>query len=100
MLAIVFGVLFVAAGLVVSTRAGIIETRAAGAQRIPLWKTSRGYRRPLASLLLVPAALVLNGIGALLFLTVWGGVAILLISLALLPPVVVIAIHNRSLQST
>jgi hypothetical protein len=93
--AIITGALFVAAGLGLSTHSAILESRAAGTRQIPLW-AARGYRRPLASVLLTFAAVLLVGIGAFFFLTAWGGGAILLISSALLPPVLVIAIHNRS----
>ena len=72
MWALIFGAVFVGAGLVASTRSGILEAKAAGGRQIPLWRNSQGYRRPLASMLMLVAAGLLVGIGAVFFLIVWG----------------------------
>jgi hypothetical protein len=96
MWALIFGGVFVGAGLVASTRSGILEARAAGERQIPLWRNSQGYRRPLASMLMLVAAGLLVGIGAVFFLIVWGTGAIFLLSLVFVPSFVVIAIHNKS----
>lgn len=96
MLTFIFGILFVVAGLTLSTRSGILEVRAAGRRQIPLWKSNPEYRRPRASILVQVAAALLVGIGAAFLLIVWGSGAILLISLVYVPPFVVVAIHNKS----
>lgn|GEM_PF-5951865 len=91
-----FGILFIGAGIALSTRSGILEARAAGGRQIPLWKSNPRYRRPRASLLVQLAATLLVGIGAGFLLIIWGAGVILLISLVYVPPLVVIAIHNKS----
>jgi hypothetical protein len=96
MLTIVMGVLFVSAGLVVSAIAGIVETRAARGRQIILWRNSTGYRRPLASSLLLVAATTFVAVGAFFLLLDWGPAAILLLGLVFVPPFFVIAIHNKS----
>ena len=93
-----FGAVFVGAGLVASTRPGIFEARATGGRQIPLWRNSQGYRRPLPSMLMLVAAGLLVGIGAVFFLIVWGAGAIFLSTLVFVPSFVVIAIHNKSTQ--
>ncbi len=98
-MAIFLGALFVATSLIASTFSAVLETRAAGNRRVPLWSGRRGYERPRASLLLLLAAVLFLGIGATFLLTAWGPVVILLSSLVFLPPVIVIAVHNRSLPN-
>lgn len=100
MLTIVIGVLFVGAGLVVSALAGFVETRAARGRQITLWRNSTGYRRPLASSLLLVAATLLVGVGAFFLLLDWGPAAMLLLGLVFVPPLLVIAVHNKSSKAS
>jgi len=96
---IIVGLLFLVAGLVVSAYSGVLETRVAEGRPLPLWKNLPGYRRPPVTLGWQVAAILLVGISALFFLTEWGPIAILLISAAFVPPLVVVAIHNRSVRA-
>jgi hypothetical protein len=96
MWALIFGTIFVGAGLVASTRSGILEARAAGERQIPLWRNSQRYRRPLVSMLMLVATGLLVGIGTVFFLIAWGAGAIFLLSLVFVPSFVVIAIQNKS----
>ena len=99
-LVIALAVLFLAAGLAVSTRSGIVEAQAAGDRQISLWKYNPGYRRPRVSVLLQVAAVLLVGVGVIFFLVAWGPAAILLLVLTQFPPFIVISIHNKSLRKT
>ena len=96
MWASIFGAVFVDASLIASTRSGILEARAAGGRQIPLWRNSQGCRRPLTSVLMLVAAGLLVGIGAVFFFFVWGVGAIFFASLVFVPSFIVIAIHNKS----
>jgi hypothetical protein len=98
-MAIILGVLFLGAGLIVSAHSGTLAARAAGRRPIPLWRNGHGYRRPPASVRWQVAAVPLIGIGAIFLLYEWGTVAILLLGLVSVPALAVIAVHNKLVRT-
>ncbi|MCP2032982.1 hypothetical protein L1277_003095 [Okibacterium sp. HSC-33S16] len=92
------GVALLAVGLTVSVGSGILETQAAGRQRISLWPNRRGYRRPRSTAITGWVAGLLVGVGAVIFIVVWGPAALYLAGFVVLPRLLVVAIHNRDVR--
>lgn len=95
---LVLGIALILAGIALATWAARIETQASAGRVIPLWKIPDNYRRQWSSALVQVAAIALTTLGAVYCLTAWGSGALLLIALPLLPAVVVVIVHNRSVR--
>ena len=99
-LLVVFGVTLLTMGLTASVASGILETQAAGRQRIPLWGSDGGYRRPRADVIVQLTACVLVAAGAVLLLIAWGSAAVFFMSFVFVPSLVVRALHNRHVRTS
>ena len=99
-LLVVLGVTLLAVGLTMSLAAGILETQAAGRQRISLWRDDRGYRRTPGNVVARFMAGGLIGTGAVLLVVVWGTGAIFFVGFVFIPQLVVLALHNRYVRTS
>ncbi|MFP7761661.1 hypothetical protein [Marisediminicola sp. LYQ134] len=95
----VAGLIIVAVALVLAARAGLVETRIAGNQTIPLWINRVGYKKPWASVWPLGTAIAVHAVGTFFCLAAWGSIAMFITPLVFVPPFIVIALHNRSARA-
>jgi hypothetical protein len=96
---VVIGIAFIVAGVAAGVRWGVIDSRAAAHQVIPLWGSVDGYRRPKRGILWQVVGALLAAIGAFLLLQEWGFAVIFLMLLPQLAALCVEIWHNRSITT-
>jgi hypothetical protein len=96
---VIVGTAFVIAGIAAGVRWGILDSRAAANQHIPMWRTIEGYRRPRRGILWQVVGALLAAIGAFLLLMEWDFAVIFLMLLPQLAALCVAAWHNRSVAN-
>jgi hypothetical protein len=93
---IIFGFLFLLAGIAAGVRSGLLESRTAQGQHIELWSFSPGPSRTMRSVTWLVAGVLLAGTGSVLFTFTWGFPVNLLFLLPSLAALVVVVRHNHA----